>query len=317
MSDEADDPGLTNTIEEGGASYANAQGLAMSLIVIFALVLPMCMQVQNTVTEEQLQRATFYSLVCLEADFREFAISTLEDPNTGDIGTYRTELFSFQKKLPPWGVLDIKETLRDTSLWSGIKDVHDCEEYPVARASVAGLYEHFPIAAMEEWVLLHSEIKIRGDVLVEKAAWAFNLALVGFLSSLLLYMSLTISPGKEDETGDVMRSWSRVGMPCLILNIVLLLGTVAMLLVAQDEWVDALYPFHMRDGYFFSAPNRQLVVFLFVPGTILYILGTFAAYCLARRTKRHKLFEVVDYGEETSSDAGDTVRPVAWAPGSM
>eukprot|EP00971_Amphidinium_carterae_P148902 2951979-Amphidinium_carterae.1 len=36
-------------------------------------------EVQNTAEEDQVHRRTFMSLICLERDFREFAIYTLED----------------------------------------------------------------------------------------------------------------------------------------------------------------------------------------------------------------------------------------------
>mmetsp|Transcript_22859 Transcript_22859/g.52344 ORF Transcript_22859/g.52344 Transcript_22859/m.52344 type:complete len:309 (-) Transcript_22859:167-1093(-) len=298
------DDDTMEAVAGGTRSYKDLEGLAVALIVMFALILPMCMQVQNTAEEDQVHRRTFMSLICLERDFREFAIYTLEDPNTGNIGTYQAQLFSFQKKLHPWGVLDIKETLLDTSLWSGITEIYECEESPEARASVVGLYQHFPMAALEQWILLHPEISIRGDQIMQKGGWSFNMALVGLVGSLLLYISLAVSPGKEDETGSVLRSWSRLGVPALLCYLLWLLSTVVVLLVAQDEWVDSVYPFNMRDGNFFGAPNRQLNVFLFVPGTLVYIFGSFAAYCRACHTKRSMLREVVDDDTSEFSDAG-------------
>mmetsp|Transcript_46330 Transcript_46330/g.84803 ORF Transcript_46330/g.84803 Transcript_46330/m.84803 type:complete len:326 (-) Transcript_46330:166-1143(-) len=300
---------VAKAMQAGTNNYKDMEGVAVSLIVMFALIIPICMEVQNTIGEESTQRRTFMSLICLESDFREFAISTMEDPNTGDIGTYETEMFNFTKKLPPWGVLDIKALLRDSSVWSGVGETHDCEESPERRAAIVGLLEHFPLDQLDQWVLVHPEVSVRGDELVRKAGWAFNMTLTGLLGSLVFYMSLSWSPAREDETGQVMRTWARIGMPLLLLNFVWLLGSIVALLLAQDEWLDALYRYNMRDGNFFSAVNRQLNTFLFMPVTLLAIGGSILAYCMSIRGNRRVMQELKE--RVSQGDAGDKLNGAA------
>jgi len=295
-------------VQTGVNSYKDLEGVAVSLIIMFALIIPICMDVQTTVGEDSTQRRTFMSLTCMEQDFREFVILTMEDPNTGDIGTYEPEMFNFTKKLPPWGVLDIKAILLDSSMWSGVGETHECEESPERRAAIVGLLEHFPMTQLDSWVLLHPEVDVRGDELVRKAGWAFNMTITGLLCSLLLYISLTCSPARKDTTGAVMRTWSRIGFPLMMLNFLWLLGSVVALLLAQDEWLDALYPFNMRDGKFFSAVNRQLNTFLFTPVTLMTIFGSILAYCISVRDNRRVVEElkervsrVSEHGENTQS----------------
>jgi len=272
---------VSKVLQAGGSSYEDVEGIAVSLGVMFALILPIGMEVQNRIGEEAVHRRTFMDLACMERDFRQFVVATLEDDNTGDIGEYEHEMFEFEKRLPPWGTLDIKAVLEDDSRWTGIGTIHECEEDSMRRAALIGVLEHFPMTHFEMWVLLHPNKPIRSDVLVKKASWAFNLTLTGLLGSLLLYMSLTLSPSREDETGAVMRSWARVGMPLLAFNFIWLLGSLVALLMAQDEYLDAAYQYNMRDGNFFSAVNRQLNMFLFTPVSICAIIASIVAYVMS------------------------------------
>mmetsp|Transcript_46262 Transcript_46262/g.107586 ORF Transcript_46262/g.107586 Transcript_46262/m.107586 type:complete len:304 (-) Transcript_46262:225-1136(-) len=293
---------VSKVLQAGGSSYEDVEGIAVSLGVMFALILPICMDVQNRIGEESVHRRTFMTLACKERDFRNFMIATLEDDNTGDIGVYEHEMFEFEKRLPPWGTLDIKAVLQEDSRWQGIDTIHQCEEDPIRRAAIIGALEEFPMTHFEMWVLLHPDLPIRSDVLVKKASWAFNLTLTGLLGSLLLYMSLTLSPSREDESGRVMRSWSRVGMPLLAFNFVWLLGSLVTLLLAQDEYLDASYQYNMRDGSFFSAVNRQLNTFLFTPVTICAIIAAVVAYCMSIWQNKKVLAELEARISETDND---------------
>jgi len=273
-------------------SYEDIEGITISLGVIFALLLPAAMALQYVTHDEKVQERNFFLLLCTQKDFRSFVVETMEDGNTGDVGVYGHEMFNFTVALGRGNYIDTKQVLMDDSMWTARKDpeaLYECANKKEAVATSELLVEDFPMRRMNAWALMNPEVALWSDHLHAMCSFSFCILKAGLLGSLLMYISLSASSGRQGEGGEdkeasskALEAWAKVGVPAMALNWACLMAAVICLLFAQDGYVESQDPFAFRSGRFGNYSKIALLA-AFVPLVLAFTAG--AVWSLVRSCK--------------------------------
>mmetsp|Transcript_103483 Transcript_103483/g.267649 ORF Transcript_103483/g.267649 Transcript_103483/m.267649 type:complete len:322 (-) Transcript_103483:171-1136(-) len=285
--------GRKRKVREGGgdssagtATFEDVEGVTVSLGVIFALMLAAALVLQSSSTDEGSHERNFLLLLCTRGDFRRFVVEVMEHNRTGDVGVYQEERFSFV--LPRGGgrQLDMRQVLLSESYWpegSGPEAIYGCSnEEAVATAHV--ILEHFPLRRMDAWALSNQDVALWSDHLNALSSFAMAIFKAGLLGSLLLYISLELSYGRE-EGPKVIKAWNSVGLWFILANFLCMLGGIFVLMFSQDAYVESQDVFFLRSGRFGGYSKISLLA-IFLPLVLLLAAGSAWALIRSRRSAR-------------------------------
>eukprot|EP00929_Paragymnodinium_shiwhaense_P075837 TRINITY_DN38833_c0_g1_i1.p1 TRINITY_DN38833_c0_g1~~TRINITY_DN38833_c0_g1_i1.p1 ORF type:complete len:325 (-),score=55.40 TRINITY_DN38833_c0_g1_i1:62-940(-) len=253
------------------AAREDVEGLTVSLGVIFALLLPTAMALQNMIFDDGIQAKNFLLLVCSQPDFRSYIVKTMND------GVEPRDEYDWDVKLGGETVLATKEILEDQSKWKWDKGapevLYDCGEVPELVATAEALFDAFPAWRTNVWALMNPKVALWSDHLNAMASFAACLLMAGLLGSLLIYISLALSAQRSDEgTSDSQKAWNTVGFPLLALDLFFLIAAIIVLLFANDAYSESQDVFFVRAGRF-GGYSKIALLSIFAPLLVMFIVG--------------------------------------------
>jgi len=295
---------LKKMVSGGKAAYEDVEGLTVSLGVIYALLLPTAMNLQNVGFDDGVQSKNFMLMLCTQPDFRRYVIETMTDPNTGDVGQYAPEAFDWNMTLGRGMVLNTKTILEsDSSVWKwdgGHPEVlYHCGEVREIAATARVLYEHFPKWRLDAYALMNPEAPLWSDHLSAMNSFGMCIFMSGLVGSLMIYISLSLSSGREDKSGMALDRWNSLGFPLLGLNLLFLISAIIVLMFANDAYSESQDPFFVRSGRMGSYAKIALVAIL-MPIILIFIVGSILALL---RSCRSGLVSSGTSGEAEESQA--------------
>lgn len=210
----------------GGEDYGDVEGLIVNIGVIQALVMSFIVAMQMTVLPRTLTDANFLGLLCSSKDFRTFAVHTLESYDHPDYG-----VFNFTQSTGD-GVLDIKqfllvdceqeEVVKNFPTTQTLKAMLVCGEIPEMMGSFEAMRVAFPMEKMNVWHAFHKNTMLTSNSVLWFMSVAAGFNFGGLFISVLLYISLSLSPAHEDPTGAALKAWRFYAMWLAIGDIILL-----------------------------------------------------------------------------------------------
>jgi len=272
---------LKKMVSGGKAAYEDVEGLTVSLGVIYALLLPTAMNLQNVGFDDGVQSKNFMLMLCTQPDFRSYVVETMTDPSTGDVGSYAPEAFDWNVTLGRGMVLNTKTILEsDSSVWKWDgghpEDLYHCGEVREIAATTRVLHEHFPKSRSDAYALMNPEVPLWSDHLSAMNSFGMCILMSGLLGSLMIYISLSLSSGREDKSGKSLDRWNYFGFPLLGLNLLFLMSAIMVLMFANDAYSESQDPFFVRSGRMGSYAKIALVAVL-LPIILIFIVGSILA----------------------------------------
>ena len=280
-------------------SYDDVEQLLMQVGIIGAFMLSISMLLEHQVLPGAMDSADFNGMLCFSQDFRDFVVERLEAKN-------------FEDWEIPYAVnatLDSKAELL----------VHIGERFPGPRSFVDGIpfkecYADLKLAAVtdylvEEFDMRHLRSYILMVEMVEGGRYASGSMTGGmasfsaqvfasvttaffFLNILLfcmLYVSLTLSSAREDETGEALEAWKYFGMPAIYLGYGLLLIGALLLVVLSN------YYYYASGVSTIKKKTYDILFGLCIPvlgaGAVGFMLAGLAAFVNGERVSRRQAGE--------------------------
>lgn len=237
------------------ASYDDVDSLIVTVGVIATLVLSFSVGLQYAVPASQVQAGNFRQMVCDSNKFRGFVLDVMKEH---DVGTYKYEPFSFvvshfkyQNK-----AFDIRDVVNDIQEKYGEfgaftdearKNAYPstaCREDKYIQMATRLLVEVFPMDMMETFIL-HEELEMHtfSAWMEYLTACSSNLLMLCVLMSVVLYVSLALSPSREDETNRAMKAWLRTGWVGVGILYVLLIAGIVAFYVGNTNFLQSISPF--------------------------------------------------------------------------
>eukprot|EP00448_Togula_jolla_P022444 CAMPEP_0170591502 /NCGR_PEP_ID=MMETSP0224-20130122/12438_1 /TAXON_ID=285029 /ORGANISM="Togula jolla, Strain CCCM 725" /LENGTH=295 /DNA_ID=CAMNT_0010915371 /DNA_START=65 /DNA_END=952 /DNA_ORIENTATION=- len=275
-------------------SYEDLEGMVVSMGVIFALILPVAMNLQYMVYDDGPQSKNFLMLLCTEKKFRNYVVKVMEDDEWGNIGQYEREFLDWNMPLGEDRTLNMRDVLLTDSYWPepiGPETIYTCGEKGEVTATAEVIWAHFPDYLMRSYALINSDSVLWSDHISAMAAFTMTILIAGELGSLALYLSLMLSPCREDETGEAVARWANVGYPCLGFLFLTLIVAIIVLLFSQDAYVESNDPFFLRATRF-GGYSKIALLAVFVPLVLIFFGGSFAS--MVRACRPHKKAAVED-----------------------
>lgn len=289
--------------------YSDVEGIIVNVGVIEALVASFVVAMQMSILPRTLGEADFMGLMCSNAKFRKFAVKTMESYEHGDFG-----MFNFTHEIVEGEVFDIKQWLLVEWPQHKLSDqnwgldfparVQACNSVPAMASSVELMMPAFPMERMHSWIAWHrEEARLVSAAVHQLSSLGGSFIFGSLFISVLLYISLTLSPAHEDTSGKALKAWTKVGMPIAILNIFLLAGSMTCfclamswtVVVSSSDW-DKFF------GMYFTYGFRALVA----PLTALGGLGGIVAFGMARCNKERPDADAQAAAEEAAITEGRT-----------
>eukprot|EP00929_Paragymnodinium_shiwhaense_P109615 TRINITY_DN76094_c0_g1_i1.p1 TRINITY_DN76094_c0_g1~~TRINITY_DN76094_c0_g1_i1.p1 ORF type:complete len:298 (-),score=66.66 TRINITY_DN76094_c0_g1_i1:291-1184(-) len=253
------------------AAREDVEGLTVSLGVIYALLLPTAMALQNMIFDDGIQAKNFLYLVCSQPDFRSYVVDAMND------GVDASEAFEWNVTLGGSNLLNTKAVLQDGAKWQWdlMKPDHlyNCAEVPELSATAAALYEHWPAWRTNVWSLMNPEAALWSDHLNAMCSFAAAVLMSGLLGSLLIYISLALSCERSEEgVSSSQKAWNTIGFPLLALDLFFLIGGIVVLLFANDAYSESQDVFFVRDGRM-AGYSKIALVAVFAPILVIFVAG--------------------------------------------
>jgi len=272
---------LKRMVGGGKAAYEDVEGLTVSLGVIYALLLPSAMNFQNVGFDEGILTKNFMLMLCTQPDFRSYVVETMTDPSTGDVGTYAPEAFDWNVTLGRGRVLNTKTILEsDSSVWKwdgGHPEVlYHCGEVREIAATARVLYEHFPKWRLDAYALMNPEAPLWSDHLSAMNSFGMCIFMSGLVGSLMIYISLSLSSGREDKSGMALDRWNSLGFPLLGLNLLFLISAIIVLMFANDAYSESQDTFFLRSSRM-AAYSKIALVAILLPIILIFIVFSILA----------------------------------------
>jgi len=118
----------------------------------------------------------------------------------------------------------------------------------------------------------------------------------------MLYISLSLSAGREDSSGDALRKWNSVGFPLLFINLLVLLASIIVMLFANDAYSESQDPFFLRSGGRFGAYAKIALLAVFTPIVFLFIFGS--VFGLVKSVRAFRSGGAAPGGGEAAGEGG-------------
>jgi len=264
------------------ASYDDVDSLIVTVGVIATLVLSFSVGLQYAVPASQVQAGNFRQMVCDSDKFRGFVLDVMKEK---DVGTYKYETlgfvvshFKYQNK-----AFDIRDVLNDiqgkygeVGAWTdeARKNAYPntaCREDKYIQMATRLLVDVFPMDMMETFIL-HEELEMHtfSAWLEYLTACSSNLLMLCVMMSVVLYVSLALSPSREDETNTSMKAWLRTGWVAVGILYVLLIAGIVAFYVGNSNFLVTISPFAKQADQLQEDSFQQL----WIPvGTIFGVLA--------------------------------------------
>jgi len=264
------------------ASYDDVDSLIVTVGVIATLVLSFSVGLQYAVPASQVQAGNFRQMVCDSDKFRGFVLDVMKEK---DVGTYKYETlgfvvshFKYQNK-----AFDIRDVLNDiqgkygeVGAWTdeARKNAYPntaCREDKYIQMATRLLVDVFPMDMMETFIL-HEELEMHtfSAWLEYLTACSSNLLMLCVMMSVVLYVSLALSPSREDETNRSMQAWLRTGWVAVGILYVLLIAGIVAFYVGNSNFLVTISPFAKQADQLQEDSFQQL----WIPvGTIFGVLA--------------------------------------------
>lgn len=234
-------------------SYDDVESVVITVGVIAALVLSFSVGLQYVVPPAQVQAGNFRQLICDSNKFRGFALDLIAEE---DVGKHKEEKFDFIVPAFKYNdkTFDIRDVINDVQRKYGEypdyagednKNAYpntDCREDKYVQIAVRLMVDAFPMEMMESFIL-HEELE---DLTF--SAWMEYLARISsdilmlcIITSVLLYLSLVVSPSRDDESA--IAGWLKYGWFGMFTTYFLLVGGVATFYIANTNFLQATSPF--------------------------------------------------------------------------
>jgi len=258
-------------------AYEDLEGLATSVGMLFALLVPAAMVLQHIGFDEGVHNKNLLMLLCTNRQFREFVHEVGEESS------------SFRWSFPLGGskFLNVKAVLQNIDKWAWDnaankpEAVYDCGEVKEFAATARYLQAVIPRFRIDTWVLAHPESAIWTDHLSGLTSLCMCVLFAGLCGALLIYISLALSPGREDPSQQAVQRWSKFGYPTLLFNVCVLAFGIFTLLLAHETYTESQDPFFVRGGRW-SAYSKVALLTAYMPVTTFFFVGAVIAYILSR-----------------------------------
>ena len=120
----------------------------------------------------------------------------------------------------------------------------------------------------------------------------------GLVVTLVLYLSLNLSPSREDKSGHAFRAWRKFGMPLILLNL-LLLGTSIFYSVIFFSW----YMVAISPDWDRSKGLYMYIQMHYILGSMTSLGGVVGISALSVSVRAHRS-AVRKAAEHTGTEAG-------------
>eukprot|EP00929_Paragymnodinium_shiwhaense_P100484 TRINITY_DN62835_c0_g1_i1.p1 TRINITY_DN62835_c0_g1~~TRINITY_DN62835_c0_g1_i1.p1 ORF type:complete len:298 (-),score=42.93 TRINITY_DN62835_c0_g1_i1:265-1158(-) len=253
------------------AARDDVEGLTVSLGVIYALLLPTAMALQNMIFDDGIQAKNFLYLVCSQPSFRSYVVDAIND------GVDESEMFDWNVTLGSSKVLNTKAVLQDNTKWQWDlmtpDHLYDCAQVPELSAAATALQEHWPVWRTNVWSLMNPDAALWSDHLNAMCSFAAAILMSGLLGSLLIYISLVLACERSEQgVSESQKAWNTVGFPLLALDLFFLIGGIVVLLFANDAYSESQDVFFVRDGRM-AGYSKLAQAAVFAPILVLFIVG--------------------------------------------
>lgn len=249
-------------------SFDDVEGLAVSIGLLFAILLPGAMMLQQQGFNEMVLSKNFATLLCTQPTFRQLVVDALEQEN-----------YDFYNDLGDKQFVNTKDMLENSIFWDedwekgSAKTIYDCQFKPEIAAATRILQEATPSWTVETWALMNPEAPLWSEHMSSYASFGTSVMLGGLVGCMCLFVSLIMSPCREDESGEALRKWCIVGYPLLGINLLVLVLALILMLCASDAYTESQDYFFVRAGRM-SGSYKVACLAIFMPLVIVYCCTT-------------------------------------------
>jgi len=227
-------------------SFDDIESLVTTLGVISALVFTFVIPLQYQASPSMTTLADFRSMLCRSQDFRDYVAEVM---SWYDVGTHGFETFNFSVPTGAGKTFDIEQELKmglqarhgEAKLtFMGVEHM-DCIADPLVVSTAEVLFEDFPSKYVKVWIANHPEMHPESQETEKYVAASAAFSFSALVWSLILYISLALSPARESVAGE--RAWVRWGMWALMFGWLLLVMGCFTFLVGHNKFVIMQSPY--------------------------------------------------------------------------
>eukprot|EP00929_Paragymnodinium_shiwhaense_P113675 TRINITY_DN81974_c0_g1_i1.p1 TRINITY_DN81974_c0_g1~~TRINITY_DN81974_c0_g1_i1.p1 ORF type:complete len:289 (-),score=26.30 TRINITY_DN81974_c0_g1_i1:162-1028(-) len=272
--------GLETLYRRSKTTYEDVNGLNNTLGIISTLALSFAIAFQYVAVAGQLHPLVdFRFLMCSHPAFREFIVETMERYS----GDYKDEVFNFNVPLGKGEKFDVqKELLEGLAHYKGEDGDNDwkaCARDPKAAIIVANVLPKFPREALDTWAIWN-KVARRSEYIEARGSAAAYLIGSSLMWSLVMSVSLAVSPCREDPSGSALAAWCWVGLPAIAVSYLLLFIGLVVFFVAHVDVLVSTSTFYESSARYVDRLFEYLVYPFVVVG---FVLGFVAFFQSMRR----------------------------------
>lgn len=262
--------------------YDDIAGVITTIGVLSALLLGLLLSMAIETQPRKQPEGEFRGLLCSSQEFRSYVIETM-DTFAGGVGAYKAQPFNFSLPVGKGQTLDMRKYLESIihqrhgevssrpDLPSCLKDVH-------VGAIAEALVSVFPMAMMNVFININNPPVRISDGIEKPLCIGFGFNLVCLLCSVVLYLSLSISPSHEDESGKTLTTWLRIGWPMIVVLCMLFFCSLISFLVSYARMLQWNSPFFDQS---FANVSTIGISAISIPGSLIGGILSLAAYIMS------------------------------------
>lgn len=288
-------------------SFEDIESLVTTLGVISALVFTFVIPLQYEASPSLTTLADFRSMLCQSQEFRDYVVEIM---SWYDVGTHEFERFNFSVPIGGGKTFDIEQELK-----MGLQTRHgeakltffgaehmDCIADPLVVSAAEVLFEDFPTKYAKVWIANHPDNHPESQGTEKYVAISAAFSFSALVWSLILYISLALSPARESVAGE--RAWTRWGMWALMFGWLLLVMGCFTFLVGHNKFIimQSTYPgpthlFASNIGmYALTTPLSIIVLFIAI---YLFVMSVQASKCDENEQEKQRQLQAQEEGEAT------------------